>query len=78
MIINAQNWRKTVNEIGLDKLYSEMDPLDVCPFQSDFHKSRYQLFFQYPERKAVFDCWPLYFHKTDKVSLIISWTVHTV
>ncbi|KAJ6584960.1 CRAL-TRIO domain-containing protein [Mycena capillaripes] len=49
MIINAQNWRKTVNGAGLDKLYSEMDPFD------------------YPERQAVFDCWPLYFHKTDKV-----------
>jgi len=48
MITNAQNWRKTVNGTGLDKLYSEMDPLD------------------YPEREAVFDCWPLYFHKTDK------------
>ncbi|KAJ7212129.1 CRAL-TRIO domain-containing protein [Mycena pura] len=22
--------------------------------------------FDYPEREAVFDCWPLYFHKTDK------------
>ncbi|KAJ7109714.1 CRAL-TRIO domain-containing protein [Mycena crocata] len=48
MITNAQEWRKTFNGTGLDKLYAEMDPFD------------------YPEREAIFDCWPLYFHKTDK------------
>ncbi|KAF7365234.1 CRAL-TRIO domain-containing protein [Mycena venus] len=48
MITNAQEWRKTVNGTGLDKLYTEIDPFD------------------YPEREAVFDCWPLWFHKTDK------------
>ncbi|KAJ7175842.1 CRAL-TRIO domain-containing protein, partial [Mycena filopes] len=58
MIINAQNWRKTVNGIGLDKLYAEMDPFD------------------YPEREAVFDCWPLYFHKTDKAGRPVN--VHTL
>ncbi|KAJ6512258.1 CRAL TRIO domain-containing protein [Mycena vitilis] len=57
MIVNAQNWRKTVNGTGLDELYSEMDPFD------------------YPEREAVFDCWPLYFHKTDKKGRPIN--VHT-
>ncbi|KAJ6559210.1 CRAL TRIO domain-containing protein [Mycena vulgaris] len=48
MITNAQEWRKTFHGVGIDKLYSEIDPFD------------------YPGREAVFDCWPLYFHKTDK------------
>ncbi|KAJ7784584.1 CRAL TRIO domain-containing protein [Mycena metata] len=58
MMINAQNWRKTVNGIGLDKLYAEIDPFD------------------YPEREAVFECWPLYFHKTDKKGRPVN--VHTL
>jgi hypothetical protein len=34
---------------------------------------RYQAdYTQYPEREAVFDCWPLSFHKTDKVRNIRS------
>ncbi|KAH8825298.1 CRAL-TRIO domain-containing protein [Flagelloscypha sp. PMI_526] len=48
MFSSCQRWRNTVEGIGIDKLYEEMDPLD------------------YPERKAVFDCWPLWFHHTDK------------
>ncbi|KAF7346310.1 CRAL-TRIO domain-containing protein [Mycena sanguinolenta] len=57
MITNAQNWRKTVDGVGIDKLYSEMDPFD------------------YPERAAVFDCWPLYFHRTDKTGRPLN--IHT-
>ncbi|KAH9841532.1 CRAL/TRIO domain-containing protein, partial [Rhodofomes roseus] len=45
---NCQNWRKTVEGIGIDELYRRLDPYD------------------YPERAAVFECWPLWFHKTDK------------
>ncbi|CAK5270317.1 unnamed protein product [Mycena citricolor] len=51
MLANAQNWRKTVEGVGIDALYEETDPFD------------------YPEREIVFDCWPLWFHKTDKVRL---------
>ncbi|KAJ7863136.1 CRAL TRIO domain-containing protein [Mycena olivaceomarginata] len=58
--------RKTVNGTGLDKLYSEMDPFDVR-LSLSIHYSCGEVqsrVVQYPEREAVFDCWPLYFHKT--------------
>ncbi|RDX53294.1 CRAL/TRIO domain-containing protein [Lentinus brumalis] len=45
---NCQHWRSTVEGVGIDELYRQIDPFD------------------YPERELVFDCWPLYFHKTDK------------
>ncbi|KAI0754940.1 CRAL-TRIO domain-containing protein [Daedaleopsis nitida] len=45
---NCQQWRSTVEGVGIDELYRQIDPFD------------------YPERDHVFDCWPLYFHKTDK------------
>ncbi|KAF8895522.1 CRAL-TRIO domain-containing protein [Infundibulicybe gibba] len=48
MITDCQEWRKTVEGVGIDELYRTIDPFD------------------YPERKAVFDCWPMWFHKTDK------------
>ncbi|KAL0578634.1 hypothetical protein V5O48_003377 [Marasmius crinis-equi] len=49
MIREAQHWRKTVEGVGIDELYNQIDPFD------------------YPERKAVFECWPMWFHKTDKL-----------
>ncbi|KAJ7644116.1 CRAL-TRIO domain-containing protein [Roridomyces roridus] len=58
MFIDAQEWRRTVQGVGLDKLYEEMDPFD------------------YPERDAVFDCWPLWFHQTDKKGRPIN--IHTL
>ncbi|THV05311.1 CRAL/TRIO domain-containing protein [Dendrothele bispora CBS 962.96] len=48
MFRRCQEWRKTVEGVGIDELYRQMDPFD------------------YPERKAVFDYWPMWFHKTDK------------
>ncbi|KAK2465338.1 hypothetical protein APHAL10511_002692 [Amanita phalloides] len=48
MLDDCQAWRKTVEDIGIDALYQEIDPFD------------------YPERQAVFECWPMWFHKTDK------------
>ncbi|KAJ3571562.1 hypothetical protein NP233_g3671 [Leucocoprinus birnbaumii] len=48
MFADCQNWRKTVEGVGIDELYRKIDPFD------------------YPEREAVFDCWPMWFHKTDK------------
>jgi len=48
MWANCQQWRKTVEGIGIDALYKEMDPYD------------------FPERKEVFEYWPMWFHKTDK------------
>lgn len=46
---NCYNWRKTVDGVGIDELYRQLDPFD------------------YPEREEVFKCWPLWFHKTDKL-----------
>ncbi|KAG5648433.1 hypothetical protein DXG03_005007 [Asterophora parasitica] len=48
MIKDCQDWRRTVEGVGIDELYRRIDPFD------------------YPEREAVFDCWPMWFHKTDK------------
>ncbi|KAF9267442.1 CRAL/TRIO domain-containing protein [Marasmius fiardii PR-910] len=53
MFRDAQHWRKTVEGIGIDELYKQIDPFD------------------YPERKEVFECWPMWFHKV-RVSLLIS------
>ncbi|KAK7056797.1 hypothetical protein VNI00_002514 [Paramarasmius palmivorus] len=48
MFLQAQQWRKTVEGVGIDELYRRIDPFD------------------YPEREAVFNYWPMWFHKTDK------------
>jgi len=48
MLSDCQEWRKSVEGVGVDELYQEIDPFD------------------YPERQAVFECWPMWFHKTDK------------
>ncbi|KAH0586156.1 hypothetical protein H2248_007421 [Termitomyces sp. 'cryptogamus'] len=50
MLKDCQEWRKTVEGVGIDELYKAIDP------------------FNYPERGAVFECWPMWFHKTDKVA----------
>lgn len=48
MLRDCQEWRKTVDGVGIDSLYREIDPFD------------------FPERQAVFESWPMWFHKTDK------------
>ncbi|GLB38312.1 putative protein with domain in homologues of a S [Lyophyllum shimeji] len=48
MLKDCQEWRRTVEGVGIDELYRRIDPFD------------------YPEREAVFECWPMWFHKTDK------------
>lgn len=48
MFRDCQNWRKTVEGVGIDELYRKIDPFD------------------FPERDAIFECWPMWFHKTDK------------
>ncbi|KAL0069762.1 hypothetical protein AAF712_003031 [Marasmius tenuissimus] len=45
MFRDAQHWRQTVEGVGIDELYKQIDPFD------------------YPERKDVFECWPMWFHK---------------
>ncbi|KNZ73046.1 Sec14 cytosolic factor [Termitomyces sp. J132] len=45
MLKDCQEWRKTVEGVGIDELYKAIDP------------------FNYPERGAVFECWPMWFHK---------------
>ncbi|KAF7422578.1 hypothetical protein PC9H_010734 [Pleurotus ostreatus] len=45
MLQDCQQWRKTVEGVGIDELYRRIDPFD------------------YHERRAVFDCWPMWFHK---------------
>ncbi|KAG6878089.1 hypothetical protein C0993_012416 [Termitomyces sp. T159_Od127] len=45
MLKDCQDWRRTVEGVGIDELYRRIDPFD------------------YPEREAVFQCWPMWFHK---------------
>ncbi|PPR02844.1 hypothetical protein CVT24_002322 [Panaeolus cyanescens] len=49
MFKDCQEWRRTVEGVGIDELYRMIDPFD------------------FPEREAVWECWPMYFHKTDKL-----------
>ena len=60
---NCQHWRNTVEGVGIDELYREIDPFDVRHItpvcMSNICTDHV---FQYPERDHVFDCWPLYFH----------------
>jgi hypothetical protein len=48
MFKDCQQWRKTVEGVGIDELYKRIDPFD------------------FPEREVMFDCWPMWYHKTDK------------
>ncbi|KAF9013292.1 CRAL-TRIO domain-containing protein [Cyathus striatus] len=54
MFEECQEWRKTVEGVGMDELYRQMDWLD------------------YPEREAVLECWPMFFHQTDKTGRPVS------
>lgn len=29
MLVNCQHWRKTVEDVGIDELYRQIDPFDV-------------------------------------------------
>jgi len=49
MFKDCQQWRKTVEGVGIDELYRRIDPFD------------------FPQREVIFDCWPMWYHKTDKV-----------
>ncbi|TFK40778.1 CRAL-TRIO domain-containing protein [Crucibulum laeve] len=63
MFKNCQEWRKTVEGVGIDQLYKDIDPFDAS---INISAGSYGLLERYPEREAVFDCWPMWFHKTDK------------
>ncbi|PCH34555.1 CRAL/TRIO domain-containing protein [Wolfiporia cocos MD-104 SS10] len=54
MWANCLQWRKTVQGVGIDELYKQMDPYD------------------FPERREVFEYWPMWFHKTDKAGRPLS------
>ncbi|KAI0277291.1 CRAL-TRIO domain-containing protein [Russula aff. rugulosa BPL654] len=49
MILECIQWRRTVEDVGIEELYRTIDPFD------------------FPGRKGVFECWPMGFHKTDKL-----------
>ena len=66
MFKDCQQWRKTVEGVGIDELYKRIDPFDVS---SLFQLSMYETFhmnevtFKFPEREVMFDCWPMWYHK---------------
>lgn len=66
MWANCQHWRRTADGIGIDELYRQLDPYDVRARPRSLAPPRALTRPQYPERPQVFDCWPLWFHKTDK------------
>ncbi len=61
MLSDCQEWRKSVEGVGVDELYQEIDPFDVS--HSDALVIDESPCCQYPERQAVFECWPMWFHK---------------
>jgi len=64
MFEECQNWRSTVEGVGIDELYRRIDPFDVSPLLPQASLSiplpLSHICRQYPEREAVFDCWPLW------------------
>lgn len=64
MVINCQEWRKTVEGVGIDALYDQIDPLDAS-FYIIYRVVVYScwLFDQYPDRELVSKYWPFYYHK---------------
>ena len=62
--------------IGIDELYKRIDPFDVSYVMPSCWRLSLKVILvliimtaclnrcsQYPEREAVFDCWPMWFHK---------------
>ena len=63
MFIDYQQWRKTVEGVGIDELYRRIDPFDVSHiFNSRWDISLKELI-QYPEREAISEYWPMWYHK---------------
>lgn len=63
MFKDCQQWRKTVEGVGIDELYRRIDPFDVS------HLINYRWTFdmnkvlKFPEREVIFNCWPTWYHK---------------
>jgi hypothetical protein len=59
MFTECQQWRKTVEGVGVDRIYQEIDPWDVSPVLENLNgRMSFSSFFQYPERESVFKYWP--------------------
>lgn len=57
MFQDCQTWRQTVEGVGIDELYQQIDPWDVrSTYILPSHT--WLIYPQFPERRAVFDCWP--------------------
>lgn len=80
MLENCQKWRQTVEGVGLDALYDEIDPFDVSPSflsRSDCSVQLFSTAFKYPEREIVFKYWPLWFHKAGHSRVLLDAPVFT-
>ena len=77
MILECIQWRRTVEDVGIEELYRSIDPFNVrsapsllhsfpCIFRSVYLTSLVRPLpssTQFPERQGVFECWPMGFHK---------------
>ena len=63
MFHDCQQWRKTVEGVGIDELYRRIDPFDVSELliiRWTFHMNEV---IKFPQREVIFDCWPMWYHK---------------
>ena len=63
MFKDCQQWRKTVEGVGIDELYRRIDPFDVShhfKHRWTFHMNEV---IKFPQREVIFDCWPMWYHK---------------
>lgn len=80
MILECIQWRRTVEDDGIEQLYRTIDPFNVRSAPSLLH-SRFLVFrcisdlrrsppsTQFPGRRGVFECWPMGFHKVRSLVL---------
>jgi hypothetical protein len=90
MILECIQWRRTVEDVGIEELYRSIDPFDVrsAPslsrtlslasfeaYLSDLRRSL--LTAQFPGRQCVFESWPMGFHKVRTSPRLRSRNAHT-
>ncbi len=74
MMLDCIQWRRTVEDVGIEELYRSIDPFDVrsapsllhsfpCAFQCPSDLQSFYSSTQFPRRQGIFESWPMGFHK---------------